>query len=956
MFSISAIGLLLFATAYITQDPPVFLDANSTLSAPYPTKDAVAELLAELKKGGTPVQAFIGVLQNVNSSELVQHVSEMFSIFENGGSETSFVLSIPLIKIAYERSESLVPYLPRMIAMLGSDNRMKRQAILWILTWLRQKATSALPELVKLLNHDDLSFRKDVAEAVLAIGTESPDSNAALDVLLDEFRISDKNTQCILATKLGFIGKNAKRAIPEIIDVFRTGDTEVNLRIVHSLELFQENAVPKLIEVLDDPAIRWWSIRTLGEIGEKAKDAIPILVSLISDDQLSICECSVWAVARIAKKDIDISPQLIKHILSGRTESLRLQAVIALRETKVSQTTALTTLSKVIETDPSEIVRKTALKSIVESVKSLQKGMREIATVNLQEIVPLLSGIQASLESNDIENADVFEITCDALSAELRSREGRDNSFFQMLFNKVKDNPWNWVMLCPIALWISAVIVAYSIYLVRPEALLPVHDWILVSKHMSGGKSVEMSIDGSAKSTLTYLAIANAAKWILLLSFLASRPRVLDAWVRKYVNVSRSRFEDLETVNERKVHVNVPYINGEMLTNGDGDSIRPLFQRKERFCLLIKGDGGSGKTSLACQIGRWASNPSKTLAHHLMIAVLIEEDFAEANLLDIVMGKLQSMVGEANPISQSLFENLLRTNRVLVIIDHLSEMNEASRSAVNPESPGFPIGALVVTSRFDEPKLGHRNTLLTVNLEGGRVASFVDAYLSQIGKQDKLKEDADYFKCCAELTRMVGRRQVTLLLAKLYIDFFLRNAEGLKQEEMPTSIPGLMLAYLDELHRNSDSDRKRQVKQDAMAIAWLCVKEHYSSSSVSKESALDKVNNEPSRFAYMESKLRILRTEGRMHDQVRFTIDVVAEYLAALWITELNGCEKQKWNAFFQRIDKRSIETTKSFLFALQDCANEKAKKCEYLCDALQQRIESHSVTVNGVASENHHD
>jgi len=125
---------------------------------------------------------------------------------------------------------------------------------------------------------------------------------------------------------------------------------------------------------------------------------------------------------------------------------------------------------------------------------------------------------------------------------------------------------------------------------------------------------------------------------------------------------------------------------------------------------------------------------------------------------------------------------------------------------------------------------------------------------------------------------------------------------------------------------------------------------------VSKESALDKVNNEPSRFAYMESKLRILRTEGRMHDQVRFTIDVVAEYLAALWITELNGCEKQKWNAFFQRIDKRSIETTKSFLFALQDCANEKAKKCEYLCDALQQRIESHSVTVNGVASENHHD
>jgi hypothetical protein len=49
-----------------------------------------------------------------------------------------------------------------------------------------------------------------------------------------------------------------------------------------------------------------------------------------------------------------------------------------------------------------------------------------------------------------------------------------------------------------------------------------------------------------------------------------------------------------------------------------------VFTRR-RACLLIWGEGGSGKTSLACQLGRWAlaEERSERLCEHVMLPVLI---------------------------------------------------------------------------------------------------------------------------------------------------------------------------------------------------------------------------------------------------------------------------------------------------------------------------------------------
>ncbi|HAA27640.1 MAG TPA: hypothetical protein DCE56_08170, partial [Cyanobacteria bacterium UBA8553] len=93
--------------------------------------------------------------------------------------------------------------------------------------------------------------------------------------------------------------------------------------------------------------------------------------------------------------------------------------------------------------------------------------------------------------------------------------------------------------------------------------------------------------------------------------------------------------------------------------------------------LLIQGEGGAGKTSLACQIAQWGMD--KKLSNHAILPVLLEQELSEQEpLLDVIQGRLQDLTN-AKEISSELLENLLRQKRILVIVDRLSEMGKATR-------------------------------------------------------------------------------------------------------------------------------------------------------------------------------------------------------------------------------------------------------------------------------------
>ena len=168
----------------------------------------------------------------------------------------------------------------------------------------------------------------------------------------------------------------------------------------------------------------------------------------------------------------------------------------------------------------------------------------------------------------------------------------------------------------------------------------------------------------------------------LLINFFQYRRRVLDAWVAQRVATARTSLARNKTVDARKVHISVPVLlDRRTIPSLTGKELRPVFARK-RGCLLIWGEGGAGKTSLACQLARWAiSDTAATrLADHVMLPVLIEEEFIDSKVADgkllaeAIRGRLQDLVAEPEPIAGELLLHLLRQRCILVIVDHLSQI------------------------------------------------------------------------------------------------------------------------------------------------------------------------------------------------------------------------------------------------------------------------------------------
>ena len=105
-------------------------------------------------------------------------------------------------------------------------------------------------------------------------------------------------------------------------------------------------------------------------------------------------------------------------------------------------------------------------------------------------------------------------------------------------------------------------------------------------------------------------------------------PRVLEAWVDRHIPSVRETFQKKSIVRERTIQIPVPVVlDGAVIADPTGEHLRSTFATK-RCCLLIWGEGGAGKTSLACQMARWAMAEHETdcLCEHRMLPVLDEPD------------------------------------------------------------------------------------------------------------------------------------------------------------------------------------------------------------------------------------------------------------------------------------------------------------------------------------------
>ncbi|HEY9611889.1 MAG TPA: PBS lyase, partial [Allocoleopsis sp.] len=401
---------------------------------------------------------------------------------------------------------------------------------------------------------------------------------------------------------------------------------------------------------------------------------------------------------------------------------------------------------------------------VIEKVEDKQAAEQAQTIQALQKISqPALSTRSEASKKDDKEDLARIRQFLDGLVSKVDIEK-----IAQRVFQPIIQNKWARGILGALVY----VVLLLALFWLKPLWLLQINEWV---NRNSPFTTVNQKIGDTTVMGIVFRTVISS----LLLSY---RPRVLDAWVEKNIAKAKEGFEKIPTVDKRKIHISsVPVnLNDKLVQSLTAKDLQPTFERNPAR-LLIWGEGGAGKTSLGCQIGKWAMAEDKAerLCKHRMLPVLIEEELGgEQRFMEAIRQQLKILLDKSEPISVELLEQLLKHQRILVIVDHLSEMSEATRQAIPFKAPEFPVKALVVTSRLEE-KLdgGNKTTIKPLRVEGNRLSSFMDAYLTQQGKRE-LFDDPEYFDACRKLSLMVGERDITVLLAKLYADQLIATKEG----------------------------------------------------------------------------------------------------------------------------------------------------------------------------------
>lgn len=169
---------------------------------------------------------------------------------------------------------------PGLIKRLKDKDFKRRLAALKVLRRLGNQAAPAVPELIELLREKDLRIRLVLLKVLGQVGPEAEEAVPALVKLLNE--ASPEDGKNIVST-LGFIGPKARKAIPALLKF--GGRRGTRIAAAKALSQLGSAAVPALIAALKSPIpfTRGCAARALGLVEPKALNALPPLISMLSD-------------------------------------------------------------------------------------------------------------------------------------------------------------------------------------------------------------------------------------------------------------------------------------------------------------------------------------------------------------------------------------------------------------------------------------------------------------------------------------------------------------------------------------------------------------------------------------------------------------------------------------------------------------------------------------------------
>jgi HEAT repeat protein len=803
-----------------------------------------------------------------------------------------------------------------IVALKDQEAEVHRYAA--ALRQIEPEAKEAVPTLIVMLKDQETEVRTFAANALGRIGPEAKEAVPALIVAL-------KDQEAVVRTfaiyALGEIRPEAKEAVPALIVALKDQEAEVRRSAASALGNIPKakEAVPALIVTLKDQeaVVRTFAVYALGEIGPEAKEAVPALIVALKDQEAVVRRNAASALEKIGPEAKEAVPALIVA-LRDQDSGVRGNSALALGEIGPEAKEAVPALTAALKDQDQEGVVRGNSASALGDIAAALFDTR--STESLAQLKAAYDELNAYPDTKDTEYTLSVKRTIDYFESlwwvQARAR----------IVELISDHPY---ISITVAAYLFLQVIWLLCFWLLPLSLLK----IITSLSRTGEKFKIPKAD-----------IPIPLKTALVFPLFHYHPRLLDAWVRHHLDISKGNFDKKQTVAQRKIYVAMPALmDGQMRESLSAASVQPIFDKK-KVTVLIAGEGGAGKTSMACQMAMWAmtDKPEQRLCKtHKMLPVLLEGNLPPVPenkdaLVEAIRGGLRELIGESEPIFEELLLQLLRKRRVLVIVDSLSELDETTRKSVRPAHADFPVAAQVVTSRIDEDLGGASKTLLRpLRLHSNRLSEFMDGYLKQLGKRS-LFDDPEYFAACGRLSEIVGDREITLLIAKMYAEQMIavKEAPASPQgagRELPGNLPDLMLGYVKRLNDQVKADQQdiRKLINVAKVVAWECLKQSCRPTTAKRDEALKALSNEAGAeicLKYLEERLQLIRSTGPISDLIRFSLDPLAEYLAALSLVERCGRFEDLWREFFERAREQqgAPETIKGFLLAVRDCCAEK--------------------------------
>lgn len=795
-----------------------------------------------------------------------------------------------------------VDYLIKALDDQDSDVKRAAAGALGSIT-NKEESQKAVPQLIKLLETDPNGFVRQGAAEVLA-GITSTDTSVKTAL-----NTSVKNDSAWFVRK----------------KVIETLDAKSNIKVID---------IDNLIPLLKDKnyTLRTQTFALLIKMGNKAEKALPELIDIVKNEPNDTArQVAVQAIHSIGKRDEEAVKVLIKLLQTDSDQTVRNNAVEALSKIDPYTSSSRQELIKFLE-DKNEYLRVSSSVGLSNIATSLQdQYQRQKETDGLSQAITDLENAKKAMESayqsewQDKEKKEKFVQQQDILARRLDFLKERQNKVSQQWLISIITHPY-------IKIFGSLFLTNLLVFWLSPLWLLKIDEQIW---------KPAFEAHPVAK------AIASILSFFPLLKY---HPRVLDRWVERYFKEVKQDFLHKPTVQHHTIYVPLP------VQTDSGDNLTTIEQLtsqdlKESFPrhLLIWGESGVGKTSIAYQIAQWAmsDNKEERLCKHRMLPVLIEENIeidnsgGEKPFLAAIRGQLEAAITEES-VSPELLKHLLMKQRILVIVDHLSEMSETTRKLIRPGQPDFPVHTLVVTSRQEE-SLGSVLTIQPCQLTGSQISTFLETYLVKKGLR-QLFTDKELYKDCAKLSEIVGQKKITPMFVKLYAEQLIEKKVKVAQElTLPNNIPELMLKYLDELNREIKEENRsgdRIVDQDAKSLAWACLKNSYQPSEIMRSEALVTLggNDAEERLEYLEEKLHLIQTNQTSKDKIHFILEPLAEYLAAWHLVDLYAKDQkqEEWQKFLEQLDS----VPKAFVIAVRDCCEARAEKVhlpQFVVEKLNQ-------------------